>query len=57
MMSADVAHLHTIRAAWGSLLDEGRMRETTSRRIAGAIEGGLVSAHAAGRSDVEDESE
>lgn len=37
--AADVAHLHTIRAAWGSLLDEGRMRETTSRRIAGAIEG------------------
>ena len=37
--AADVAHLHTMRGAWGTLVSEEDMRQITSRRIERAIAG------------------
>jgi ribonuclease D len=37
--AADVAHLHTMREAWGSAVSAEEMRAITTRRIEAAISG------------------
>ena len=40
--AADVAHLHSMRSAWGDAVSAEEMREITSRRLSSAISGAVV---------------